>query len=88
MNYNLTRSQKSFFDMTKKVSELSTYHKSKIKVGCLVVYGHRIISSGFNSDKTNPIQRKYNKLRFSEDSPHKLHAEVSALLPLMNKSSL
>lgn len=85
MDFDLTNSQRSFFDITKKVSELSTYHRSNAKVGCLVVCGHRIISSGFNSDKTNPLQKRYNKFRFSEESPHKLHAEVSALLPLLNK---
>lgn len=84
----LTRSQKSFFDIAKKVSELSTYHRKNVKIGCLVVLGHRIIGSGYNSDKTSPVQRKYNKLRFSEETPHRLHAEISALLPLLNNKDI
>ena len=88
LDLNLTNSQKSFFDMAKKVSELSTFHKPRIRIGCLVVYGHRIIGSGFNSDKTSPVQKKYNRLRFSEESPHSLHAEISALLPLLNNKDI
>ena len=84
----LTRSQKSFFDIAKKLSELSTYHRKNVKIGCLVVLGHRIIGSGYNSDKTSPVQRKYNKLRFSEETPHRLHAEISALLPLLNNKDI
>ena len=88
MYNDLTNSQKSFFDIAKKVSELSTFHRKNVKIGCLIVSGHRIISSGYNSDKTNPIQKKYNRLRFSEETPHRLHAEVSALLPLLNNKDI
>lgn len=88
MYNDLTNSQKSFFDIAKKVSELSTFHRKNVKIGCLIVSGHRIISSGYNSDKTNPIQKKYNRLRFSEESPHRLHAEISALLPLLNNKDI
>lgn len=88
MYNDLTNSQKSFFDIAKKVSELSTFHRKNVKIGCLIVSGHRIISSGYNSDKTNPIQKKYNRLRFSEETPHRLHAEISALLPLLNNKDI
>ena len=88
MYNDLTNSQKSFFDIAKKVSELSTFHRKNVKIGCLIVSGHRIISSGYNSDKTNPIQKKYNRLRFSVETPHKLHAEISALLPLLNNKDI
>ena len=88
MYNDLTNSQKSFFYIAKKVSELSTFHRKNVKIGCLIVSGHRIISSGYNSDKTNPIQKKYNRLRFSEETPHRLHAEISALLPLLNNKDI
>ena len=88
MYNDLTNSQKSFFDIAKKVSELSTFHRKNVKIGCLIVSGNRIISSGYNSDKTNPIQKKYNRLRFSEETPHRLHAEISALLPLLNNKDI
>ena len=88
MYNDLTNSQKSFFDIAKKVSELSTFHRKNVKIGCLIVSGHRIISSGYNADKTNPIQKKYNRLRFSEETPHRLHAEIAALLPLLNNKDI
>lgn len=89
---DLSKAQKSLFEIAKRVSELSTYSnthtKSRVKIGCVVVQGHQIISSGYNSNKTNPLQQKYNRLRFDEDSPHKMHAEVAALSPLINNRSI
>lgn len=78
-----SKTQQSYFDIAKKISEFSTFHRSNIRVGCIVIYRHRIISSGFNSDKTSPIQKKYNQIRFNEDTPHSLHAEISALSSLL-----
>lgn len=80
----MTRKQKSFFDAAKAVSESSEF--PKVHIGCVVAYGnHRIISSGCNSTKTHPLQKQLNKERFEVDSVHSLHAEVSALLPLMKE---
>ena len=59
---------------------------NKFKVGCIVVYKNKIIGQGYNSDKTHPLQQLYNQLRFEDDgvSPHKLHAEMHALIPIRN----
>ena len=49
-------------------------------VGCVVVYKNHIIAAGFNSTKTHPKQKKYNRVRFEEcASPDSLHAEIHAL---------
>ena len=51
------------------------------------VYKNKIISTGYNSDKTHPVQRKYNKLRFNVNegySPDRLHAEIHALISIAN----
>lgn len=80
----MTRKQKSFFEAAKAMSEMSDFPRTHI--GCVITEGnHRIISSGCNSTRTHPIQKKYNKERFAEDTIHSLHAEVSALLPLMKE---
>ena len=80
----MTRKQKSFFDAAKAVSESSEF--PKVHIGCVVTEGnHRIISSGCNSTKTHPLQKQLNRERFEVDSVHSLHAEVSALLPLMKE---
>lgn len=81
----MTRKEESFFRAAKSVSELSDHPKHK--VGAIVVLKHRVISSGFNSNvKTHPLQKRYNRHRFSTDSPHKCHAELSALLPLIKEN--
>jgi deoxycytidylate deaminase len=78
----MTRKELSYFKMAQAVSELSDH--PKYPIGSVIVMKHRIISSGTNSDtKTHPLQKQYNRYRFSEDSPHKCHAELSALLPLI-----
>jgi deoxycytidylate deaminase len=61
------------------ISSLSDY--SKYHVGCILVYKGRIISEGWNMEKTHPIQKRYNRFRFnSDDNPHKLHAETICIL--------
>lgn len=67
-----------FLNMAGDLAELSTY--KRYQIGCIVVYKNKIISTGFNSNKTHPIQKKYNIERNIPDvSPHKMHAEVNAL---------
>jgi len=76
-----------FFQEAKDVAKLSTFYKCH--TGCVIVYKNRIISSGCNSTKTHPLQRKYNKERFDDDNtPHYMHAEVQALTNLINDDSI
>lgn len=81
----MTRKQKSFFEAAEAISKSSDY--PRVHIGCVVTdKNHRIISSGCNSNKTHPIQKKYNRERFDVDSCHSLHAEITALLPLMKEN--
>ena len=83
----LTRSHRAYFKAAKAMSELSDFWQTQI--GCVVVYKHKIISSASNSSKTNPVQKRYNKYRFDGDTgKHQLHAEVQALLPLLNRKDI
>ena len=78
----MTKKQKSFFEAARVVSTMSNF--DRVHIGCVITDGsHRIISSASNSNKTHPLQKKLNKERFALDTHHSLHAEVSALLPLM-----
>lgn len=77
----------AFFGAAKEMSKLSDYKKHKI--GCVITYKNRIISSSSNSTKTNPLQQKYNKLRFEDvGTPHSVHAETAALLPLLKRDDI
>ena len=53
------------------------------------MYKHKIISSGYNSYVTNPLQKEYNRFRFDTDMTlHSKHAELDALLPLINRKDI
>lgn len=68
----------SYFRIAKNLSELSDH---RTKVGCAIVSGHRIISSGHNSDsKCHKIQADIDRKSFHCDCPGKLHAESDAII--------
>jgi deoxycytidylate deaminase len=78
----MTKTNLAYFKAAKAMSEMSDH--PQYKVGAVVVMNHRIISSGHNSDsKTHPLQKKYNRYRFTDEGDHKQHAELAALLPLI-----
>lgn len=83
---NITKSHRAYFKAAKSMSELSDFKQQHI--GAVAVYGHKIISSGYNSCKTNPAQKRLNIHRFSADTPATLHAELSCLLPLINRKDI
>ena len=74
------------FNIAKEISYMSDYHGQHL--GAVVVEGKTIISTGFNSQKTNPLQHKYNMYRGFKDrrqSIPKCHAEIAALNHLIGK---
>ena len=80
----MSKTNLAYFKAAKAISELSDHYR--YKVGAVVVMNHRIISSGHNSDsKTHPLQKKYNKYRFTDEGEHKQHAELAAILPLIRE---
>ncbi len=81
------------FNHAKNISLLANYTNSssntnnvRIKVGCIAVYGNKIIATGFNADRTHPLQAYYNQYRNfnnKQSAVHKLHAEIMCLSPLI-----
>ena len=82
----ITKSHRAYFKAAKAIAELSDF--PKFKIGCCAVYKHKIISSGCNSTKTNPTQKRLNAYRFDADTPATIHAELSCLLPLINRRDI
>lgn len=82
---SLNRREHKFFDVAKMISRTSTYHGTH--VGCCVVYKGVVVSVGCNSEKSHPLQKHYNVYRDFNPATaeNKLHAEIHALGPLMNK---
>lgn len=80
----LSKKEKAYFMAAKAVSTLSNH---KQKLGCVIVDGHKIISSGHNSQtKCHSIQATIDKKFFQMDNcKGPIHAELDALLPLMRR---
>ncbi len=72
------------FMIAKQVAENSDFKKTH--VGCVIVYKSSVISSGHNTNKTHPMQKRYNRIRSGkfEDNGFtpKMHAEIMALSKL------
>ena len=82
----MTNREKRFFMMAREVSFLSDFKTARL--GAVVVDGNRVLSSGYNSYKTRPLQHKYNIYRHFDNyelSIPRQHAEVDALSPLIGK---
>lgn len=77
----LGKSKRAYFKAAEGMSELSNH---RCKIGCVVVNGHKIISSGHNSsNKTHAFQAKLDKNFFGCECAGLLHAETDALIPLI-----
>lgn len=78
---SLGKAKRAYFKAAESISQLSNH---RCKLGCVVVNGHRIISSGHNStDVTHGFQARLDKKFFGCECAGILHAETSALLPLI-----
>lgn len=82
---NMSKTELAYFNAARAMSELSDHPHHHL--GCVVVKGHKIISSGFNSvKKCHPLQARLDKVRYGTDSPGRPHAELSALYPLIKEN--
>ena len=73
----LTKTDMHYFTKASQVAEISDF--AKVNIGCIAVYQGTIIGVGFNTNKTHPMQKKYNRYRNGEDFVPKLHAEINCL---------
>lgn len=71
-----------FLKKAKEASNYSTYPRQHL--GAVLVYGNKIIAIGYNTNKTNPMQYKYNKFRgfdhFNSPNNGSIHAEGMILV--------
>lgn len=84
MGSHLTKKDYKFFDMARRVAEQSDF--DNFHLGAVLVYQGRVISTGYNSNKTHPLQKKYNKYRKFQKSnkpvKNSLHAEMSCIIDI------
>lgn len=54
-----------------------------VQIGCVAAYKGTILAKGCNSDKTHPVQKQYNVLRYKDIGnnylPEKIHAETDVI---------
>lgn len=75
--------KKAYFKAAESISQLSNH---RCHIGCVVVRGHRIISSGHNSaSKTHAFQARLDRRFFGCECAGYLHAETAALIPLIKE---
>lgn len=83
--YDLSKSKRAYFRAAEAIASMSNH---RCKMGCVIVSGHKIISSGHNSaSKTHPLQNKIDKNTFKCECAGFLHAETDALIPLINNKT-
>ena len=67
-----------YFEKARQIADISDY--SRIHIGCIAVYQGQVIGLGFNTNKTHPVQKFYNRYREPSDTMlPKLHAEISCV---------
>lgn len=80
---NFTNFEIRMFEFAAQEARKSDYYAAKL--GCIMTYGHKIISRGHNSNKSHPLQKKYNRRyrnfnnstgKYIHDS---LHSEIDAI---------
>lgn len=84
----MTARQTRFFAHAKSVAEMSDF---RVRVGAVIVLGKQILSAGFISTRSHSIQARYDKyrnFRSGSEPKHSLHAEMMALIPLMNDKDI
>lgn len=82
----MTKREESLFNIAKEVSTFSDFAGPHI--GAVVVCGKTILSTGYNSNKTRPLQHRYNIYRHFNDYQSSIalgHAEINALSRLIGK---
>lgn len=73
---------KRYFKFAREASMRATYtgsHRFSPMIGACAVYKGTIIATAWNTNKTSPLQARYNVYRFVADTPDKAHAEVSLI---------
>lgn len=75
----MTKKEKYFFKKAKEEMKKSTFYR--IKIGCVIVKGSKILSRGVNIEKSHPKQKYLNK-KYRGFNTHNsfIHAELNAIL--------
>jgi deoxycytidylate deaminase len=74
----LSNKQRRYFDVARAVAETSTF--KRVRIGAAIVKSRVVLSVGANTNKTHPMQFRYNEFRYNKKVHWaSLHAEMCAL---------
>lgn len=81
----LTDRDMRYFEVAKAISKTSNH--SKFKIGAALIVNKSVVAVGVNDEfKSHPLQKKYNALRFTDDScKHTVHAEIDVIAKAKNQ---
>jgi deoxycytidylate deaminase len=86
----ITKQNIRYFNFAKEAAKFSDFNRYNwyISIGCVIIYKSCVLSVGFNTNKTHPLQKEYNKYRTFKNPKnniyHKLHAELMCLNKIKN----
>lgn len=91
MTMEINKKEKRHFDYARRISLKSDFERTPF--GVVVLYKGRVVGTGYNSHKTNPVQKRYDQFRtfrYNNGSyiKHSIHAEVDALYPLIDRDDI
>lgn len=82
----ISKQKITYFKHAKRASMFSD--DSRVKIGAVLIYKHKILSIGFNTSKTHPLQENIDFNYFKcDDCTGKLHAETMVLYPFYRNST-
>lgn len=73
---------KRYFKFAREASMKATYtgsHRFSPAIGGVAIYKGTLIATAWNTDKTSPLQARYNVYRFHADTLDKAHCEVNLI---------
>lgn len=74
-----------YFNLAKQYARLSTFsNKRRLQVGAIIVYKNKVIASGFNTNKTNPIHRTFSFITNNHEAIFS-HAETNVVYKVIRK---
>ena len=80
--FDIKNSDMRFFNLAHEIATQSDF--SRFHVGCVLVYQGKVLSEAHNTEKSDPIQKRYNRYRHFNHTAkgcinHSGHAEMMAL---------
>jgi tRNA(Arg) A34 adenosine deaminase TadA len=74
-----------YFNLAKQNARLSTFsNKRRLQIGAIIVFKNKVIASGFNTNKTNPLQRTFAFLTNNHEAIYS-HAEINVIYKVIRE---